>query len=320
VRVAVDIRRITEFGVGTYTRNAIRTLARLDHENEYLLIGIPDNIGPGGWPRSAAADFAFDSLVPQIAGLWVPHVSFFRDVGSFGACPANLGVLTTILAYHSSQSPETSKSMFDQPGQCAPTHGVRQALVLGWSMPSGLERWHGGHDLHFITFSCYQRQPLLASARRRDLFLKVLERVRQRYRWVVMGYVVMPEHVHLLVSEPQQGKLAIAMQALKLGFARRVLAEQRRRERCPRPDLFEHRLQRVWQARYFDFNVRTTKKRVEKLRYLHRNPVKRGLVEAPEQWRWSSFRAYAYQETGPVGVNEWGAPELKSRAVTTFAR
>jgi glycosyltransferase involved in cell wall biosynthesis len=48
LRVAIDIRRITEFGVGTYTRNAIRTLARLDHDNEYFLIGIPDNLGPRG--------------------------------------------------------------------------------------------------------------------------------------------------------------------------------------------------------------------------------------------------------------------------------
>jgi len=94
-----------------------------------------------------------------------------------------------------------------------------------------------------------------------------------------------------------------------------VLAEQRRGDRCPRPDLLEDCLsypptsrksetggtrRRVWQARYFDFNVRTTKKRVEKLRYLHRNPVKRGLVEAPEQWPWSSFRVYAYQEMGAV--------------------
>jgi putative transposase len=202
-------------------------------------------------------------------------------------------------------------------------------------MPSGLERWHGGDDLHFITFSCYHRQPLLGSAERRDLFLRVLEQVRQRYRWVVMGYVVMPEHVHLLVSEPRQGRLATAMQALKLGFARRVLAEQRRRDRCPRPDLLEYRLsypptsrksetwgtrRRVWQARYFDFNVRTTRKRVEKLRYLHRNPVKRGLVEAPEQWRWSSFRAYAYQEMGAVRVNEWGTPELKFRETVAFPR
>ena len=69
-------------------------------------------------------------------------------------------------------------------------------------MPLGLERWHGGHDLHFITFSCYDRQPLLATAQRRDLFLEVLERVRRRYRWAVLAYVVMPEHVHLLVGWP----------------------------------------------------------------------------------------------------------------------
>jgi len=161
---------------------------------------------------------------------------------------------------------------------------------------------------------------VLGSARRRDLFLKVLEQVRQRYPWVVLGYVVMPEHVHLLVSEPRQRKLATALQALKLGFARRVLAEQRRRERLARPDRFEHRLQRVWQARYFDFNVCTARKRVEKLRYIHRNPVKRGLVAAPELWRWGSFRAYAFQEMGPVRVNEWGVPELKFKEATTFPR
>jgi putative transposase len=116
----------------------------------------------------------------------------------------------------------------------------------------------------------------------------------------------MPEHIHLLVSEPQERPLSTAMQALKLGFARRVLAEQsRRRRRGGQADLFEHGAQHIWQARYYDFNVCTGRKRVEKLRYIHRNPVKRGLVEAPEHWRWSSFRAYAYQETGPVRVNEW---------------
>jgi putative transposase len=185
-------------------------------------------------------------------------------------------------------------------------------------MPRGLQRWHGGHNLHFLTFSCYHRQALLASARRRDLFVKVLEQIRQRYQWVVLGYVVMPEHVHLLVSEPAQRALSTAIQALKLGFARRVLAEQRRHRRNAQTNLFEHSAQRIWQARYYDFNVCTARKRVEKLRYIHRNPVKRGLVEAPELWRWSSFRAYAYQEAGPVHLNEWSAHKLKSIEVTTF--
>ena len=110
-----------------------------------------------------------------------------------------------------------------------------------------------------------------------DLFVKVLEQVRQRYQWVVVGYVVMPEHIHLLVSEPPQRTLSTAIQALKLGFARRVLAEQRRRRRSAQTDLFEHSAERVWQTRYYDFNVCTARKRVEKLRYMHRNPVKRAL-------------------------------------------
>jgi putative transposase len=106
-------------------------------------------------------------------------------------------------------------------------------------MPSGLKRWQGGHDFHFLTFSCFHRQPLLASASHRDLFLLVLEQVRRRYQWVVLGYVGMPEHVHLLVSNPPDRKLSTAIQALKLGFARRVLADQRRRLRSQRTQRLE---------------------------------------------------------------------------------
>ena len=60
----------------------------------------------------------------------------------------------------------------------------------------------------------------------------------------------------------------------------------------------------VWQPRFYDFNVWTERKRVEKLGYMHRNPVKRELVEGPEQWLWSSFRYYKYGETGLVRVND----------------
>jgi putative transposase len=70
-----------------------------------------------------------------------------------------------------------------------------------WNKP---ERFYGAGDLHFITCSCYRRQPLLGTPRRRDLFLTVLEQVRRRYQFVVVGYVVMPEHIHLLISEPQE--------------------------------------------------------------------------------------------------------------------
>ncbi len=142
-------------------------------------------------------------------------------------------------------------------------------------MTTGLVRYQETGDLHFITFSCFQRRPYLVSNESKDLVVDALERMRLRYGFSVYGYVVMPEHVHLLVSEPENGILARAIQAIKLSVSVR---------RQKRP---------FWQARYYDFNVFSEKKRVEKLRYIHRNPVTRGLVKRPEDWAWSSFRHYA---------------------------
>ena len=88
----------------------------------------------------------------------------------------------------------------------------------------------------------------------------------------------MLEHVHLLVSEAARDTLAVALQALKILVARRS-------EQSP-----------FWQARYYDFNVFTEQKRVEKLNYMHQNPVKRGLTGRPEGWFWSSCSWYTVGE------------------------
>lgn len=180
-------------------------------------------------------------------------------------------------------------------------------------MPLGLERFYGGGDLHFITSSCYLRQPLLGSAWRRDVFVEVFEQVRQRYQFVVVGYVVMPEHFHLLISEPERATPSTVIQALKLGVARRILAARRREQGTRGQVSADTPANRIWQARFYDYNVWSTHKRAEKLRYIHRNPVRRGLVDSPEQWRWSSFRSYAYGEPGPVRVNDWSVLKLKIR-------
>ena len=153
-------------------------------------------------------------------------------------------------------------------------------------MPSRLKRYYNAKHLHFITGSCYYRLPLLGTPQRRDLFLHVLEQARQRYRFVVVGYVVMPEHFHLLISEPETGDPSVVMKVIKQEFARTVHRRDRRAGR------FEGEAQNVWQRRFYDFNVWTERKRIEKLRYMHRNPVKRGLASQPEQWLWSSFRSY----------------------------
>jgi len=94
-------------------------------------------------------------------------------------------------------------------------------------MPKGLKRYYGHEYLHFLTCGGYHRQPWLATARRRDLFLQILEEVRQRYGFVVVGYVAMPDHIHLLISEPERGTQSTVMQVLKQRYAWRVLAKKR---------------------------------------------------------------------------------------------
>jgi putative transposase len=183
----------------------------------------------------------------------------------------------------------------------------QQASAYSQAMPKRLKRYYGQDHLHYLTCSCYHRQPWLASADRRDLFLKILEETRQGYRFVVVGYVLMPDHIHLLLSEPEQGTPSTVMQVLKQRFARHVLADVRDKKRCSslQSELWPAPQEHVWQRRFYDFNVWSAPKRIEKLVYMHRNPVRRKLVESPEQWRWSSFRSYAYGEEGPVKINQW---------------
>ncbi len=159
---------------------------------------------------------------------------------------------------------------------------------------------------HFITTSCYQRKQLLATTQSRDLLLEVIEQVRRRYYFVVVGYVIMPEHIHLLLTEPERGNPSKVMQAVKQGFARRLLIKQRASNEA-RPGHSRNTALddgHIWQARFYDFVVFTEEKRAEKLRYMHNNPVKRGLVREPQQWKWSSCRHYEFGERRIVLVNE----------------
>lgn len=152
-------------------------------------------------------------------------------------------------------------------------------------MPKGLERRYGLGHHHFVTFSCYRRLPYLESAQAKQIFETSLEATRQKYRFAIDSYVLMPEHVHLLVSEPEVKTLSVALQALKISVARRL---------SPRP---------FWQHRFYDFNVFTPEKQIEKRQYMHRNPVVRGLATHPKDWPWSSYRHWAYGEDRTITIH-----------------
>ena len=188
--------------------------------------------------------------------------------------------------------------------QSSQTGRASQGYVV--PMPWGLRRFQETGQLHFLTFSCYKRRPNFANAYSRTTFETSLEQARQRYGLCVYGYVVMPEHIHMLVNEPEQGSLSQVMQSLKQSVARTLAL------RAADP---------FWQARYYDFNLWSEHKFVEKLRYIHRNPVTRGLVARPEDWLWSSFRHYANGEAGRVEIeSQWTARRREQAGIFPIMR
>jgi putative transposase len=176
-------------------------------------------------------------------------------------------------------------------------------------MKPRLRRRYGLGQLHFITCSCYRRMPLLGTERARHLFLKILGEVRERYDFALLGYVVMPEHIHLLISEPNVGNPSVVMQVLKQRVSR-AMHRRRRRTRSEQKSLWDEapvrKYQPFWQRRFYDFNVWSAKKRNEKMNYMHFNPVKRGLVKHPKDWLWSSYGFYSRTGTSLCAPNpEW---------------
>lgn len=153
-----------------------------------------------------------------------------------------------------------------------------------------MKRFQKAESLHFITFSCFGRLPYLEEPGPKDAVEAVLEAVRARHGARVYAYVLMPEHVHLLMNEPPSILVAQFLKAFKQSTSRRLKGDR----------------ERFWQERYFDGNIHGELARSEVIRYIHRNPVKRGLVASPEQYRWSSFSHYSNGIRGVVEIeSEW---------------
>jgi len=173
-------------------------------------------------------------------------------------------------------------------------------------MPKGLKRYYGRGDLHFLTFSCYRRLPLLGAMRARNLFLLALRKLRERYKFALVGYVVMPDHVHLLIGETAMATPSLVLKVLKQRVSRDL---RRGRRRAPAGQLRlafvkdQRKLSRFWQPRFYDFNVWSKKKVREKLNYMHANPVIRKLADHPRDWPWSSWSFYAKGEVGLVPLD-----------------
>ncbi|MCO6439144.1 MAG: transposase [Phycisphaerae bacterium] len=162
------------------------------------------------------------------------------------------------------------------------------------------KRYDNPGEAHALTFSCYRRQPFLRSDRACRWFLDALEVARGELGFEAWAYVIMPEHVHLIVFPGEsEAKVSEILLAIKRPVARKANwfvsksaphIAVRMRDEGP-----SGRIQyRFWQrGGGYDRNLVRDATVYRTIDYIHANPVRRGLVEFPEDWKWSSAAQYA---------------------------
>jgi putative transposase len=180
-------------------------------------------------------------------------------------------------------------------------------------MPTGLKRHHDTGFSHFITCSCYRHMPFLGRAEERDQCLRILRETAEKYQARLRGFVIMPEHIHLILGEPEAGSIATVMQVVKQRSSKMI--------RKIRPDLIPTLTSRagasatipVWETRYYDYLIPNPDKFDEKLAYIHLNPVRRNLVDKPGKWAWSSYREWEERSAQPIRYVENDEPSGGTR-------
>jgi len=145
------------------------------------------------------------------------------------------------------------------------------------------------NSARFLTYSCFNRLPLLGEPSVLDLYVAELHRQSNRLKFNLTAYVVMPEHVHLIVV-PADGRIEPVLRGIKQGFARQMLTRLRDEGHPVLDQLVgPHGKPVFWQrGGGYDRNLRSGDDIREKIAYIHTNPVRRGLVERAEDWAWSS--------------------------------
>lgn len=156
-------------------------------------------------------------------------------------------------------------------------------------MPKYREAVYGKGHLHLITCTCFQKLPKLGEEKHRDVFVRLMEELRVKFRFAIVGYVVMPDHFRLLMREPEIDTAANAVEMLQARYRRRYNSSARS-------------VEQVWENRFVDTHILGDPAVAASLTSMHAEPVKAGLVSSPEEWDWSSARAYAGLPEGVVTV------------------
>ena len=174
-----------------------------------------------------------------------------------------------------------------------------------------------GHA-HYLTFGCWRKLNLLTERRACLEFLDGISVARVKCPFDLWAFVLMPQHVHMLVFPHAQESISCILKAIKEPFSKRVLARLRREKSQLLPELVDRQPSgrstcRFWQpGGGHDRNIWTAQELHEKIRYIHNNPVRRGLVDRAEDWPWSSCRAWEMGIDEPIAIDRDTVPPLES--------
>jgi putative transposase len=156
-----------------------------------------------------------------------------------------------------------------------------------------LIRFNKESEYHYTTFSTYNGVHALTMFENPEHIIDHLKKLREEYNLAIYGYVVMPNHFHIIWHVPAKPGISKIMQLFKGRTAKKILCELRNQSdfnmgSITRPDGHAS----LWQRRFYDYNLITEHKFIEKLEYIHANPVKWGLVDDPADWPYSSYRSW----------------------------
>ena len=172
-----------------------------------------------------------------------------------------------------------------------------------------LRHYDNHNSGRFVTFCCYRRQNLLTSDFRRQAFVEALDAIRSKYNLKIFGYVIMPNHVHLVIHPLDNTPLGRIIGEIKVKSAVTIISKEANKlpPSCRTRKAGRERWA-FWQARCYDHNCRTTEALLTRINYCHKNPVGAHLVDDPGEWRWSSYNWYDGAENVPLAMD--GLKEL----------
>ena len=170
-------------------------------------------------------------------------------------------------------------------------------------------RWNVPWQSHELTFSCYRRRAFLAKDRTRQILADAVNRARTKMGFHVWAYVMMPEHVHLLIWPAKEVySISSILQAIKQSVSRRAVGWLRANNPSGLRSLATGRRDKPYQfwqeGGGYDRNIRRGKALGDIIGYIHHNPVKRGLATRAEDWLWSSAAAWAGLTAGPIPLDK----------------